>query len=211
MRLITKAFLLGLGLALSSAAHSAQLVYAVNFNVGAFGNVVGKIRTDGTLGTIASDNIKAWGLKLTGADGVTEYLNTSNSNVFSGGTALSAQDGKLLFDFGNSPSFLIFQKIFQSGASYTCVASGEYPKTPCIEGLSVIPGSFYTDPSSQYSNFVGVAPGTFGTASESPVGGVFTLGVSLGVPEPSTWAMLIAGFGMMGGMIRYRKVKVRYA
>ena len=33
------------------------------------------------------------------------------------------------------------------------------------------------------------------------------LGV-LGVPEPATWAMLIAGFGLVGGMVRRRRAVV---
>ncbi|WP_298672162.1 PEPxxWA-CTERM sorting domain-containing protein [uncultured Sphingomonas sp.] len=32
-----------------------------------------------------------------------------------------------------------------------------------------------------------------------------------GVPEPATWAMMIFGFGAVGGMMRIRQRKVRYA
>lgn len=31
------------------------------------------------------------------------------------------------------------------------------------------------------------------------------------VPEPATWAMMIAGFGLIGGVMRRRSLQVRYA
>jgi len=31
------------------------------------------------------------------------------------------------------------------------------------------------------------------------------------VPEPATWAMMIAGFGLVGGAMRRRSTKVAYA
>ena len=31
------------------------------------------------------------------------------------------------------------------------------------------------------------------------------------VPEPATWAMMIAGFGVVGAAMRRRKVRVRFA
>lgn len=33
----------------------------------------------------------------------------------------------------------------------------------------------------------------------------------VGIPEPATWAMMIAGFGLVGGAMRRRKVAVSYA
>ena len=37
------------------------------------------------------------------------------------------------------------------------------------------------------------------------------IGLAQGVPEPATWAMMIGGFGMMGGALRRRSVKVSFA
>jgi PEP-CTERM motif len=31
------------------------------------------------------------------------------------------------------------------------------------------------------------------------------------VPEPATWAMMIGGFGMIGGALRYRRRRTRVA
>lgn len=36
---------------------------------------------------------------------------------------------------------------------------------------------------------------------------LFGLAISSAVPEPSSWAMMIGGFGMMGGAMRYRRRK----
>lgn len=38
-----------------------------------------------------------------------------------------------------------------------------------------------------------------------------TIAVSPAVPEPTTWAMMIAGFGMIGGAMRRRTTRVRFA
>jgi hypothetical protein len=39
----------------------------------------------------------------------------------------------------------------------------------------------------------------------------FIVTVSNAVPEPATWAMMIAGFGLVGGAMRRRKVAVSFA
>ncbi len=49
----------------------------------------------------------------------------------------------------------------------------------------------------------------FLTGNESGSGGTYELQVSLeapdAIPEPETWAMLVAGFGMVGGAMRFRR------
>ncbi len=39
----------------------------------------------------------------------------------------------------------------------------------------------------------------------------FSATITPSVPEPATWAMMIAGFGMVGGAMRRRSVSVRFA
>lgn len=58
------------------------------------------------------------------------------------------------------------------------------------------------------------APGSY--ALTSITSGAATLTISelaAAVPEPTTWAMMVIGFGMIGGAIRYRKGRktVRFA
>lgn len=50
----------------------------------------------------------------------------------------------------------------------------------------------------------------FATPGSNTVNGTFTL-LNSGVPEPSTWAMMIVGIGLLGGAMRRRKVTVAYA
>jgi hypothetical protein len=41
----------------------------------------------------------------------------------------------------------------------------------------------------------------------------FTTAAAAVVPEPGTWALMLLGFGMVGGAIRYRRgaTRLRYA
>ena len=60
-----------------------------------------------------------------------------------------------------------------------------------ITRVVVTPGSFY--------DWVGVDNINYTPATAGAV------------PEPATWAMMIAGFGLIGGTLRRRAVRVRYA
>ncbi|WP_082472575.1 PEPxxWA-CTERM sorting domain-containing protein [Sphingomonas sp. Leaf357] len=53
-----------------------------------------------------------------------------------------------------------------------------------------------------------VYPPFFGNGSR-----LSNLVLSDAVPEPATWSMMITGFGLIGGLTRYRRrnVKVAYA
>ena len=54
--------------------------------------------------------------------------------------------------------------------------------------------------------------GVGGTTFCSPTGPCSTLGGPAGgVPEPASWAMMLLGFGAIGGALRSRKVTVRFA
>lgn len=52
--------------------------------------------------------------------------------------------------------------------------------------------------------------GSFGVIDGSAIGSV-TFEPTAGVPEPATWGMMIAGFGLMGGVLRRRKATVAFA
>jgi len=72
-------------------------------------------------------------------------------------------------------------------------------------GQSAIYKISLTDPTAMI-NIVGQNPGgtsnavLFGTQPATPV-----------VPEPATWAMMIAGFGLVGGAMRRRSLSVTFA
>ena len=60
----------------------------------------------------------------------------------------------------------------------------------------------------EYANF---GPGNGNGNGTSDRWGTYIGEVSIGVPEAATWAMMIAGFGLVGGAMRRRNVKVTYA
>lgn len=76
-------------------------------------------------------------------------------------------------------------------------------------------GQFTLD---SYISYAFATPGTYyarvGNCCEGARNGNYQLNVSLdnavtsAVPEPATWAMMIGGFGMVGGAMRRRKGKV---
>jgi hypothetical protein len=61
------------------------------------------------------------------------------------------------------------------------------------------PGSYITAP----GVFSGIVLGNAGTIFSG--NGVLTVTASPAVPEPETWALLIAGFGVAGGAMRLRR------
>jgi len=80
------------------------------------------------------------------------------------------------------------------------------------------------DPAGDYCNWTNVGVAFAGVARSIDFGGApdetafdnITFGSAIavgGVPEPTTWAMMIGGFGAIGGALRYRhrKVGVRFA
>ena len=50
-----------------------------------------------------------------------------------------------------------------------------------------------------------------GTAARAVTAGHVVLADTPAVPEPASWAMMIAGFGMIGGALRIRSRKVTFA
>ena len=51
-------------------------------------------------------------------------------------------------------------------------------------------------------------PGTFGVIDGSTFSGI---AFAPGVPEPTTWGLMLAGFGIVGGALRRRKQNVAYS
>jgi PEP-CTERM motif len=66
-------------------------------------------------------------------------------------------------------------------------------------GGTIVPASAIVSNGDLFINFVGVSQQDFGTAIVN-----FTT-LSTAVPEPASWAMLIAGFGLTGATLRRRR------
>ncbi|CAM3105649.1 hypothetical protein SPAN111604_03825 [Sphingomonas antarctica] len=177
---------------LAGTATAANITYALDDYVGAFGHLTGTVVTDGAIGVLSAGNFVSWSLNVQG-DGASNVLTNLNSNVFVSGTSTTATAAHILFDFDNSlPSYLLFQTSFSSGTSYVCAASTPYPSTPCYQGASLVPQGF-ADPSAQFS-----------TPSGDNI-------IAAAVPEPAAWAMMIGGLGLMGAAARRRRVSVVYS
>ncbi len=147
-------------------------------------------------------------------------LTFSNANVFQcgGGCPLPTTNGFLAYNNGNefsaffstAQSNLTFQTVSNSStlarafdASNTLVASiGEnqgFPVTNALLALSG-PGIVRVD----FSSNGGVNGPTLTNLTFDSLRG--------GVPEPASWALMIAGFGLVGGAMRRRQsVRIAYA
>ncbi len=181
-----KNFVLRLGLgaglfAVAVAGASANIVYTVDQTIGA-GSVTGTITTDGATGVLGVSDILEWNLELQGVGASYDLTSTSSiaeKHVI--GNDLTATTTNMYFNFsGTVGDQFLLQDGPEGGQTYWCNSVGT---TSCYPGKSVVP-VFYTDPSSQFDM----------TAS----GNQIIASVSSTIPEPSTWAMLLAGFAALG-------------
>ncbi len=180
--------LICLASAFTIAAPAWSTSYVVNQSIGASGAVTGTIDTDGTIGTLSGADFTAWNLLLTGA-GASFVLTNLNSNVYLTGTGTTATATDISFDFsGASAGTLLFQAGgYGSGNTYWCNASAA---GACRQGTTVAPESYFS-PSFQ---------------TEARTGDQIIAGNAVAaVPEPASWAMMLGGFGAIGGAMRSRR------
>jgi hypothetical protein len=148
----------GLALAAAPPALADPITYVVKQTIGG-GTVLGQIGTDGTIGTLATANIKTWTLELKGV-GATYNITDANSSVFIQGTAVTATAQNLSFNYSSSGSnFLVFQNGLFSGNHYWCNAN---VLDACKQGASVVPNSAF-DSAAQFEGRTGTQ--VLGTAS----------------------------------------------
>jgi hypothetical protein len=112
--------------------------------------------------------------------------------TFAGGASLSSLFGTGLYD-------------------YVSPTLGPFINLGSITAYATVPGSAPFTTSSLY--FTAATSGTLnytiGTTSSDNVGPLLDsvkLDISAGVPEPSTWALSIVGFGLAGGALRRRRM-----
>lgn len=180
---------------LTIATPASAAEYLVNIS-GNGVSATGSITTDGTVGVLSESNITDWLLSLDDGSGAFTLDGPSNSEVWLIGTALSATATDLLFDFSRS-GFLLFQN--------PSVGSGT--NFACFTGNSVCGGG---------TNRISITVGNFGGGvPQSGVQSIASIGSAAAVPEPSTWALMLLGFGFVGGAMRSarrrEKISVSYA
>jgi len=184
-----------LALALSSPAYAGPIVYTVNQNVGA-GGVTGTITTDGTIGNLDVTNFLAWNLLLS-IPGQSFALDQTNSVVLSyqsgfygpANNDVTATAHDILFNFdGTDGGYLGFQQGAYSGNHYWCNAT-------ITQGFDCKAGGQTVAPISVFSAY----------EFQAFRGNVVIASVAGSVPEPASWAMMLAGFGVLGTALRRRR------
>jgi hypothetical protein len=184
-----------LALMLSSQALAGPIVYTVNQSVGA-GSVTGTITTDGTIGNLDVSNFVAWNLLLS-IPGQSFALDQTNSVVLSyqsgfygpANNDVTATAQNILFNFdGTDGGYLGFQQGPYSGAHYWCSATITQGFDCAAGGQTIAPISVFS--AYEFQAFRGNV--VLATAAGS-------------VPEPASWAMMLAGFATLGAAARRRR------
>jgi hypothetical protein len=168
--------------ALAASTAQAAITYSGSVsavNTGATASYT--ITTDGTLGTLSASNFTGYTLSINGVDS----SGTGINNFLGGNT--SATTTALSFDFSAFGAL-----VFYDGNSYLCFLGTGQGTCVSEPTPSIGFGVFSTGPVSAYD----------------PRSGVQVIATAGAVPEPASWAMLIAGFGLTGAAMRRRKVAV---
>lgn len=171
--------------AFGSVSASANVVYTVNQTIGA-GSVTGTITTDGATGVLSVADIVAWDLTLQGVGASYQLASTnSNANKYVVGNSLTATTADIYFNFsGTTGDEFLLQNGPQIGNTYWCNSAGD---SACYPGKSDVPENF------------GSPSATF----DSLASGNQIIATAGGVPEASTWAMMLIGFaGLAFGAYR---------
>lgn len=161
-------------------------------------------------------------------------LTVTCSNTSRGGLAPASAEGGLFFLQGNE-SFMDVAAGFTTGFAFNYVAQNQAGSVSVYSGLGgtgavlatiLLPTNAGSCPGygAGFCPFSPVGVTFAGTAQSVSFAGVadqividdITFGSEIvggAVPEPATWAMMLAGFGAVGATMRYRrrKINVTYA
>lgn len=165
-----------------SILRADDIVYSVNQTEGSF-NVTGTVTTDGTIGTLSTADIVAWGLTLNASPAIA--LNPGSSTVGVTGGALSASATQLMFNFTSGSNDNLQFNDSTSSSWWHVVSQPPNPGYDEIAELSGLGGAQYT----------------FNSGSQV----IADNGVPIPTPEPSTSSFILIGLGLLGLVILIKK------
>jgi len=168
------------------AANATNYVGSASFG----GTSVGlNFTTDGATGVLSQADVTAWSITLNNG-GSDVVMNEGNSGfTYLSGTAFSATATQLLFDF-DGYGHMQFDNFSSTGNGAFCLTAASTPGFTCIGVLS---------------DETVVANGGLTHIGRS---GLFVLGTTSSAPEPASWAMMVGGFGAIGGAMRSRRTAI---
>ncbi len=176
----------------AGAANAAPIVYDVSLPSPSTWTLAGTITTDGTIGALSLADITAFDLTATNSS-TTSSCSSGSGCALYGSSAFSGSATQLTWDFGESP---------QPEAVFNLPTGGYICFGPSNGDCA-------------FGNQGNVAAYSFGGNTAQTYTGVQVIGsvaATAAVPEPATWAMMIVGFGAVGGAMRQRKrINVSFA
>lgn len=175
-------YLLG-ALALVAAPSVADAtVYVKNGTVGSTGSYNLSVTTDNTIGALSASNVTAWNIFI--SDGANNFTLTQLNSAAGSSGGLTATATDLLFDFSSGGYFFFQNPTTGSGGPFFC-----WQGNGCFDFSG---GGIALDPVSADGNYQ--LTRLQGTQIVASVAG--------GVPEPSTWGMMLLGFAGIGMAVR---------
>lgn len=178
-------------------------------------SVLGFAQFDGSLGTLTSIDLSFTASSLTRIDFRNNTPRAREWTISPSGTATLSGHGFNLSDSDSSGPFTVLLEP-RFGPSNPRTGSASYAlgygaSGSLVSGFEPFVGNGTVNLAfSRLANFAVGGSGGGHTLGDSPFAGRATLSYNFAVPsavvpEPATWAMLIAGFGLVGAAARQRR------